>query len=265
VRDNGGRAPDIENEALAADLALARDLLNNPPRSVGFSADGPVAVAASAVELHLTSRASVSDDDLAWSATVLLQVAASIAELRNGDFDDSLFSQGADRSAARALPFLLLPAARELRAVLSAPGTDDVDELIALSRAVAVNGVNETRLAYARALDAVWAAPCDTAHLFGRCHHRIAFDLVTESFVDSLIGSWDSEAQRCSIVSLDPPNANARHREGRRHLRSTAHGRFASDGGGGDQFGVLHGRRTAGTPLASRCASAGDAGVRAQL
>ncbi len=57
VRDNGGRAPDIENEALAADLALARDLLDNPPRSVGFSADGPVAVAASAVELHLSSRA----------------------------------------------------------------------------------------------------------------------------------------------------------------------------------------------------------------
>ncbi|HEX7069272.1 MAG TPA: hypothetical protein VF190_00635, partial [Rhodothermales bacterium] len=51
VRDNGGRAPDIEAEALAADIALARELLNNPPQSVGFSADGPVAAAASAVEL----------------------------------------------------------------------------------------------------------------------------------------------------------------------------------------------------------------------
>ncbi len=209
VRDNGGRAPDIENEALAADLTLARDLLNHPPRSVGFSADGPVAVAASAVELHLTSRASVSDDDLAWSATVLLDVAASLAEHQHDDFDDSFFSQGADRSAARALPFLLLPAARELRAALSVHGPDDVDELVSLSRAVAVNGVNETQLAYARALDAVWAAPCDTAHLFGRCHHRIAFDLVTESFVDSLVGPWDSEAQRRPIVRLDPPTASS--------------------------------------------------------
>lgn len=209
VRDNGGRAPDVEDEALAADLALARDLLHNPPRTVGFSADGPVAVAASALELHLTSRARVSDDDLTWSATVLLQLAASIAERQHDDFDDSLFGQGADRSAGRALPFLLLPAARGVRAALSADAPDEVDQFVALNRSIAVNSVNETRLAYARALDVVWAAPCDTAHLFGRCHHRIAFDFVTESFVDSVVGPWDSDAHRRSITRLDPPNASS--------------------------------------------------------
>lgn len=209
VRDNGGRAPDIKTEALAADLALARDLLDNPPEFGRFSLDGPIAAAASAVELHLTSRANVSDDDLVWGATVLLRVAADTSEGRQHEFDDSLFSQGADRSAARALPFLLLPAARDLRAALSVRGSDDVDELVALNRGVAVNGVNETRLAYACALDAVWSAPCDAEHLFGRCHHLIAFDLVTESFLNSRIGSWDSEAQQRSIAKLDPPNANA--------------------------------------------------------
>ncbi len=210
VRDNGGRAPDIEAEALAADIALARELLDDPPQSVaGFSADGPVAAAASAVELHLAGRAIVADDDLSWSATVLLQVAAGMAEHANDLFDDSFFSQGADRSAARALPFLLLPAARELRAALGINGPDDVDELIELSRALAVRGVNETRLAYARALDVVWAAPCETAHLHGRCHHRIAFDLVTESFLDSVVGPWDSDAQRRSIVRLDPSEASS--------------------------------------------------------
>jgi hypothetical protein len=209
VRNNGGRAPDIETEALAADLAMARDLLNDPPQSVGFSADGPIAVAASALELHLTSRTTVPNDDLIWSARVLLQVAAAIGEHHNDDIDDSFFSQGADRSAARALPFLLLPAAHELRAALSFLGREDVEELISLSRAVAVNGVNETRLAYARALDTVWAAPCDTTHLSGRCHHLIAFDLVTESYLDSLIGPWDKEAQRRSITRLDPPLASS--------------------------------------------------------
>jgi hypothetical protein len=209
VRDNGGRAPDVENEALVADLGLARELLDDPPQSVGFSADGPVAAAASAVELHFTGRASVSDDDLIWSATVLLQVAAGIAEHADDSFDDSFFSQGADRSAARALPFLLLPAARELRTTLGVHGSDGVDELIEFSRAVSVRGVAETRHAYARALDAVWRAPCDTAHLFGRCHHRIALDLVTESFLDSVIGPWDSESQRRSIVGLDPPEASS--------------------------------------------------------
>jgi hypothetical protein len=209
VRDNGGRAPDIGTEALAADVALARELLDDPPQSVGFSADGPVAAAASAVELHLSDRAIVPDDDLAWSATVLLQVAAGIAEHANDLFDDSFFSQGADRSAARALPFLLLPAARDLRAALSVHGADEVDELIELSRAVSVRGVSEARLAYARALDAVWSAPCDTSHLHGRCHHRIALDLATESFLDSVVGPWDSAAQRRSIVRLDPPEASS--------------------------------------------------------
>jgi hypothetical protein len=209
VRDNGGRAPDIETEALAADLVLARNLLDDPPQSFGFSPDGPVATAASAVELHLTSRASVSDDDLAWAATVLLRVAADISERGHHELDDSLFSQGADRSAARALPFLLLPAAREIRAALSVHGPDDVDELVALNRALAVSGVDETRLAYARALDAVWSAPCDAEHLFGRCHHHIAIDLVTESFVNSVVGPWDSEAQRRSIARLNPPNASS--------------------------------------------------------
>jgi len=210
VRDNGGRAPDIETEALAADVALARELLADPPQSVGFSADGPVAAAASAVELHLTGRAIVADDDLAWSATVLLQVAAGIAEHSSDLFDDdSFFSQGADRSAARALPFLLLPAARDLRAALGVHGSNDVVELTELTRAVSVRGASETRLAYARALDAVWAAACETAHLHGRCHHGIALDLVTESFLDSVVGPWDSEAQRRSIVRLDPPEASS--------------------------------------------------------
>ncbi|HZJ49674.1 MAG TPA: hypothetical protein VFF07_02215 [Actinomycetota bacterium] len=209
VRDKGGRAPEIEAEALHADITLARQLLDDPPQSVSFSADGPVATAASAVELHVSGRTIVSDDDLAWSATVLLKVAAVVAEHGSDPFDDSFFIQGADRSTARSLPYLLLPAARDLRATLGFQGADDVNELIELNRAVSVMGVSEVRLAYARALDAVWIAPCDTAHLHGRCHHRIALDLVTESFLDSVFGAWDSEAQRRPVVRLDPPEASS--------------------------------------------------------
>lgn len=209
VRDNGGSAPDIEADALAADIALARQLLDDPLQSVSFSMDGPVAAAASAVELHLAGRTVVSDDDLAWSATVLLQVAAGVAEHTDDLFDNSYFPQGADRSAARSLPYLLLPAACDLRTTLGVQGPDDVSDLIELNRAVSVRAVSEVRLAYARALDAVWSAPCDTAHLYGRCHHRIALDLVTESFLDSVVGPWNAETQRRSVVSLEPPVANS--------------------------------------------------------
>ena len=209
VRDNGVRAPDMTDEALAADLATARNLLEEPPETgLGASPDGPVAAAASAVELHLSGRALVHDEDLQWSATVLLQVAAGLAEHASDPFDDSLFSQGADRSAARALPFLLLPGATELRQACGVDGRSDLDDLIALSRSVASRAVNEARLAYARGLDAVWAAPCDTDHLFGRCHHRVAYDLVTDSFLESVFGPWDARGQR-TVARLDPPAATS--------------------------------------------------------
>lgn len=209
ARHNSGQTPEIEAEVLAADIAIARELLDNPPQSGSFSVDGPVAAAASAVELHFTGRTIVSDDDLAWSASVLLQVAAGLAERANDHFDYSLFRQGADRSAARSLPFLFLPAASDLRAALGVHGADDLDELIELNRVVSVSGASETRLAYARALDAVWSEPCDTAELHGRCHHRIAIDLVRESFLESVVGPWDAELHRRSVGRLDPPEASS--------------------------------------------------------
>lgn len=207
VRDRGGRAPNLTAEALSADLVTARDLLENPPESWlgSSSSDGPAAVAASALELHLTGQVSVSQDDLAWSAAVLLRVAADIAE--HPPTYDYLFSQGADRSAGHALPLLLLPEAAELRRTLGMNGPNDVNDLISLSGAIASRSENEARLAFARALDAVWAAPCNLEHLHGRCHHLIAIDLVTDSFLDSVFGPWDSEGQRRSIARLDPPDA----------------------------------------------------------
>ena len=207
VRETGGRAQATDSETLASDIALARDLRENPPATASFAMDGPVATAASAVELHLTSQATVTDDDLLWSATVLLQVAYGVAERENEEYEDSFFDQGSDRSAARALPFLLLPAASSLRAALSITNSDEINELVVVMRAVAVTGVNETRMAYARALDFVWQTPCDTAHLYGRCHHQIAFALVTESYLDARLGTWDSDGQQRVPVRLDPPRA----------------------------------------------------------
>lgn len=209
VRDNGGRPPELADDALAADLALARSLLAHPPGTAAFTADGPVAAAATVVELRLTNRAGCSDDDLAWSAEVLLQVARNNAGRRPDDYDDSFFSQGADRSAARALPVLLLPSASGLRAALGLRGAEGVDGLVEASRAVAANGAEEARLAYARGLDHVWAAPCDSAQLAGRCHHQVAFDLVVDSLLQSRLGPWDQQAQRRAVASLDPPEPAA--------------------------------------------------------
>lgn len=88
-------------------------------------------------------------------------------------------------------------------------GAGDLGRLIGWQRAVAVDSSSKARLAYAGALDAVWDAPCDSGHLFGRCHHKIAFELVTASFVDSVVGPWDPAAQCRPILELAPPEASS--------------------------------------------------------
>lgn len=205
TRDSGRRAPDMSHEALAADLAIARDLLADPPKTgLGRSPDGPVAAAASAIELHFDRGVDVTDTDLEWSASVLLHIASVIKDHPSNVSDFSFFTQGTDRSAGRALPYLLLPSAAGLRRSLGIDSTDSVEQLIALSRAVAWGASNEARLAYARGLDVVWSTPCSN-DLRGCCHHRVAYNLVEESYRDCVLGPWDNDLQRRTIAQLDPP------------------------------------------------------------
>jgi hypothetical protein len=206
VRDNGGRAPDMTDAALAADLALGKDLLANPPQSgLGVATDGPIAAAASAIELHLTGRARVTDDDLQWAARILLEVAAEYAENPTDGYADTIFPHGVDRSTGRALPYLLLPNACDLRRALGMNSIEGVQSLATLSGAISSRASSEARLAYARALDTIWDSPCNHEHLDGRCHHRIAMDLVQDSILESTVGPWDSEGRHRPTVRLDPP------------------------------------------------------------
>lgn len=205
-RGVGNRRLSPEPDVLAADLATARNLAENPPRGDSFAIEGSVAVAAAAIEHHLGAGLPVADQDLIWSAVTLLEVASSLP----GDGDDlnlSAFHQGAAQLAARALPYLLLPAAHGLRMKISSCDADDAISSLAPHRALAVDAGGGTRLAYARALDIVWAAPCDMVHLSGRCHHRVAFELVTASFVESVLGEWDPETHRRPLLALAPPEA----------------------------------------------------------
>jgi len=206
TRDKGASAPEMSSEALAADLATARDLLADPPKTaMGRSPDGPVAAAASAIELHFDRGVEVADADLQWAARLLLGVASEVKEDPRDVLDTSFFGQGVDRSAARALPYLLLPAAGALRESLSINSADEVGRLIALNGAVARGASNEARLAYARALDVLWSTPC-SSDLQGRCHHRVACDLVEASYRDCVFGPWNNSLQQQAIAQLGSPS-----------------------------------------------------------
>ncbi|MHB8464451.1 MAG: hypothetical protein ACYDD7_06385 [Acidimicrobiales bacterium] len=203
VRPQTGNAESIVGGKLAVDLAVAQDLLENPPAlSASDRWDTPTAVAAAALEAYLSADVELPDDALRFAVDAVLRVGAGAASPRQFEFEESYFEQGADRSAARVLPMLLLPGAAALRAV-----SDGEDGSQTLARAAAAAGnlaravANEVRVHLARGLDRVWETPCGN----GTCHHDAALQLAIETMRDSALGAWDPETGgRQVIVLVDP-------------------------------------------------------------
>ncbi|WP_420638708.1 hypothetical protein [Candidatus Poriferisocius sp.] len=174
--DQAHKPPPLVLAELAADLGVARDLLvNRPPDGHQQEARGPTATAAAALEGAYLDNLDVPLHDLLWSTQVLLDVVAErMGRTPDVSEDIQLFSIGADRSAARGLPLLLTPAAAELRQALADLGAAPTEEALTWLFTLAPK---EVRIFASRALDPVWASPCDGVP----CHHKIAFDLVEAS------------------------------------------------------------------------------------
>ena len=145
-----GRAPD----ALIADLTAARQFAAGPPPGPLHPADPIAAVAAAAVAAHARGRAVVPDDDLRWAAEVLVEVAAHPRDEARST-PESSYRMGADRSAAAALPALLLPEFDHVR-----PGVSALDEAL---RHTGASVADEVRMIFAHASAGVWAASCGPA------------------------------------------------------------------------------------------------------
>lgn len=204
VEPKKGVTRDLSAADLAADLSIARDLLNNPsPRAIGGPWDAPTAVAAAAIAAHLVREAPFTKELLGFAVDTVVRVGGGAAWPREFDSEESYYEQGADRSAARSLPLLLLPSAKPLLALVD--GNDGASAYervtaaaITLARAVA----HEVRLHLARGLDRVWETPCTNA---GRCHHEVALDVVLESMRDCAFGDWDpTTGKRGTVLLTDP-------------------------------------------------------------
>ena len=145
---------DAPTDTLIADLATARQFAADPPPGPLHPADPIAAVAAAAVAAHARRRAVVPDDDLRWAADVLVEVAAHPwSEARSTP--ESKYRMGADRSAAAALPALLLPEFDHIR-----PGVSALDEAL---RHTGASVADEVRMIFAHAAATVWTAPCGPA------------------------------------------------------------------------------------------------------
>ena len=197
-------AQPIGHDELAADMVTARKLFENPSsRGVVGPWDTSALVAAAALEAHLLEGAVLPEEALSFAAEIVLRIGEGEAGPRPFEFEGTFFEEGADRSAARILPLLLLPVAAQLRAVL-----DEDDGRTTFERAfhVGVNFaravVDEVRLHLARGLDHVWKTPCVKD---GHCHHELGWWIVTETMRFCVLGEWDPETGRRSVLSLEEP------------------------------------------------------------
>ena len=201
-------AQPIGHDELAADMATARKLFENPPsRGVYGPWDTSALVAAAALEAHLLEGAVLPEEALSFAAEIVLRIGEGEAWPRQFEFEDTFFEEGADRSAARILPLLLLPVATQLRAVL-----DDGDGWTTFERAFRA-GVNlaravadEVRLHLARGLDHVWKTSCVKD---GHCHHELGWWIATETMRFCVLGAWDPETGQRSVLSLEEPVAES--------------------------------------------------------
>lgn len=194
-------------EELNADLLIARDLFTNPPdRSPTSLWDALAAVSAAALESHVLKGMNLTDEGLRFSVQTILAVAEGAEPPRDFEFAESFFEQGADRSAARAAPLLLLPSSAALvNTVAERDGAQGEMRVHRATELLAQAVANETRLHLARGLDAVWDTPCTSR----RCHHKIGLNLAIATMRECVIGPWDSTDQRRPIISLRDPVARS--------------------------------------------------------
>jgi len=208
VRAKNGRSESVSPEDLASDLSVAEELLQDPPTLSAVSPwDTPTAVAAAALEAHFAAGAELPPGGLRFAVDVVVRVGEGEASPRQLEFDETYFELGAERSAARVLPFLLLPNAEALRACFDGgDGSGTLARVAAAAGNLARNVANEVRVHLARGLDRVWASPCRGG---GVCHHETALQLAVETMRDSVLGAWDPSTGERSVVILADPVARS--------------------------------------------------------
>ena len=192
----------VGRDDLAADIATALNLLEHPPPFAPHNPwDVAALVASAALEAHLLQGTDLPDETIRIALEIILQVGD--ASPRLDEYDGTLYEYGADRSAARVIPLVLLNAAAPLRALCDEPGERTVRERAAIGAInLARASSYEVRLFLARGLDHFWVEPC-AEH--GPCQHELGWQIAIETIRDCLRGTWNPETGRRAVLTLDEP------------------------------------------------------------
>ena len=175
----------ISDETILADLALARGLLDEGVVPAGLEArSAPAAVAKSAVLACAEEILTLREDELRWAGDLLIDCAIE-PHVGEYAFDETVNRMEADRSAAAALPAVLLLSAQE------APGSPTPARVVEALVASATSEFHEVQQITATALSRVWESNCAPTDGRDRCIHDAALH-VTEA--------------AASICRLGPPD-----------------------------------------------------------
>ena len=202
INPKQGKVEPITPEELYADLAVAAELLDDPPAASPVDQwDASAQVALVALQTNVVDGVDLPDDALLFAVDVVLCVAERSASPRPYEFEESYFEQGADRRAALAIPLLLSPQAARLRGLIDdQDGTQTYQRAVAAGFTLARVVANEVRVHLARGLDRLWEAPSAST---GTCHHETAMQLTVETMRDCAFGDWNGS--RKEILELSDP------------------------------------------------------------
>ena len=210
VRYNTRKQPAlaIGPDELTADVKVAKKLLANTQSIHVHNSLNPAALVAAAVlEAHLIEGASFPDAALSFAVETMIGVGEVASGPVNLEFEDTFFEEGADRSAARVLPLLLLPQAASTRALIDEEsGVSTFERIFCASVNLARAVANEVRLHLARGLDHVWKAPCAEQ---GHCHHESGLQIAAEMMRYCVLGPWSTDTGQRSIIALEEPLAES--------------------------------------------------------
>lgn len=184
------------SNTITADLKLARELAANPPERL-FMEDSVIAVASAVLYHHALGWVAFEESDINWCAQEAISCAVSLRSARAG----TVYPMGADRSAARVLPLILLSPFSHLEVAAG-----DIDRALA---ACASSASDEVRLAFASGAKRVWQSPCDVGDS-GQCtiHSRL-WTAMLFGLEDCRLGPWDNETQSRPTFRLEPPYPEA--------------------------------------------------------
>ncbi len=184
-------------DSITADIAEARRLMDESSSAMLNRHEDPVvAVAAAGLRAHALGLATLERTELDWAVDIVL-TAAEEPWIDSFSSSSSLFSMGADRAAAIAVPLLLLPVFEHLDV--------DAGRLQRALVSLATSVYDEVRTAFAKGTAPVWAADCATSEGTVCTRHEPLWEAIQACVSTVRLGPWEYETQRRQPIPLEGP------------------------------------------------------------